>query len=121
LAFVLLAAVVYYVVVMPVSKLVDRITPTAPTTPRECPFCLSKIPLTARRRVDHRAAGILFESRERLAAPVPSTRPETGQPMGATAAGAPTCFGGEFVRRRFRANASRAEHWRSAFDYCNRQ
>ena len=49
LSFVLLAAVVYYFVVVPVSRLMDRITPPTPTTTRECPFCLSKIPVKARR------------------------------------------------------------------------
>jgi large conductance mechanosensitive channel len=49
LSFVLLAAIVYYAVVVPVSKLMDRITPAAPSTTRECPFCLSKIPVKARR------------------------------------------------------------------------
>jgi large conductance mechanosensitive channel len=46
---VLLAAVVYYFVVVPVSRLMDRMTPLTPTTTRECPFCLSKIPVKARR------------------------------------------------------------------------
>jgi large conductance mechanosensitive channel len=49
LAFVLLAAVVYYFVVVPVSRLMDRYTPAPPPATRECPFCLSKIPQKARR------------------------------------------------------------------------
>ena|ERR1051326_2754582 len=49
LAFVLLAAVVYYFVVVPVSKMMDRYGPPPPVVTRECPFCLSKIPLKARR------------------------------------------------------------------------
>ena len=49
IAFVLLAAVVYWLVVLPVSKLMDRYGPTPPAATRECPFCLSKIPLKARR------------------------------------------------------------------------
>jgi large conductance mechanosensitive channel len=48
-AFVVLAAVVYYVVVLPVGKLQDRLSPPPPVATRECPFCLSKIPLKARR------------------------------------------------------------------------
>ena len=49
-AFVLLAAVVYYLVVVPVGRLMDRMVPTVPPTPtRECPWCLSKIPVKARR------------------------------------------------------------------------
>jgi large conductance mechanosensitive channel len=50
LSFVLLAAVVYYFVVVPVSRLMDRFSPLpAPSATRECPFCLSKIPVKARR------------------------------------------------------------------------
>jgi large conductance mechanosensitive channel len=49
LSFVLLAAVVYYFVVAPVSKLMDVFSPPPPPATRECPFCLSKIPLKARR------------------------------------------------------------------------
>jgi large conductance mechanosensitive channel len=51
LAFVVIAAVVYYFVVIPVGRLLDRFSP-APVPPaptRECPECLSKIPLKARR------------------------------------------------------------------------
>jgi large conductance mechanosensitive channel len=49
--FLLLAVIVYYFVVLPVQKLMDRFTPTPapPTTTRECPYCLSKIPVKARR------------------------------------------------------------------------
>jgi large conductance mechanosensitive channel len=49
IAFVLLAAVIYYFVVLPVSKLMDRMSPPSPPATRECPFCLSKIPVKARR------------------------------------------------------------------------
>jgi large conductance mechanosensitive channel len=49
LAFVLLAAVVYWLVVLPVTKLIDRAQPPAAAATRECPFCLSKIPVKARR------------------------------------------------------------------------
>ena len=51
IAFVLLAAVVYWLVVLPVSKLMDRANPSPPppVATRECPFCLSKIPVKARR------------------------------------------------------------------------
>ena len=50
-AFVLLALIVYYVVVLPVSRLMDRVNPPAPApaASRECPFCLSKVPAKARR------------------------------------------------------------------------
>ncbi len=49
--FLLVAAVVYFLVVKPVNALEDRFTPhknDAPTT-RECPFCLSTVPLRATR------------------------------------------------------------------------
>ena len=49
--FLLVAAVVYFLVVKPVNALQDRFTPhhdEAPTT-RECPFCLSTVPLRATR------------------------------------------------------------------------
>jgi large conductance mechanosensitive channel len=49
LSFLLLAAVVYYFVVLPVTRVMDRIAPPVPITTRECPFCLSKIPVKARR------------------------------------------------------------------------
>jgi len=51
LSFVLLALIVYYLIVLPVQKLIDRFTPTPapPAVTRECPFCVSKIPVKARR------------------------------------------------------------------------
>lgn len=51
LSFLILAAVVYFFVVLPVNRLMDRARgepPTGPTT-RECPLCLSKIPVKAQR------------------------------------------------------------------------
>jgi large conductance mechanosensitive channel len=52
LSFVIIAAVVFFLVVMPMNRL-TRLTdrdkaPTPPAT-RECPECLSKIPVKARR------------------------------------------------------------------------
>jgi large conductance mechanosensitive channel len=50
LAFVVIAVVVYYFVVVPVGRLMERMQPTVPPAPtRECPWCLSKIPAKARR------------------------------------------------------------------------
>ena len=51
LGFVVIAAVVYYFVVLPVSRLIERLVPEPPkpAPTRECPFCLSKIPQAARR------------------------------------------------------------------------
>jgi large conductance mechanosensitive channel len=49
LSFIIIAAVVYYFVVLPVSRLVARYSPEppAPAPTRECPYCLSKIPVKA--------------------------------------------------------------------------
>ena len=51
LSFLILAAVVYFFVVAPVNKLMERYKPEEPppARTRECPECLSKIPLGARR------------------------------------------------------------------------
>ncbi len=52
IAFVVLALIIYYLVVLPVQKLMDRYKPApapAPETTRECPYCLSKIPKAASR------------------------------------------------------------------------
>ena len=50
ISFVLIALAVYFVVVMPVNKLMDHYKPQAPPAPtKDCPECTSKIPETARR------------------------------------------------------------------------
>ena len=51
LSFLVIALVVYYFVVLPVGKLVDRFASAEPAGPRtrECPHCLSKIPMAANR------------------------------------------------------------------------
>jgi large conductance mechanosensitive channel len=51
LAFIVVAAVVYYFAVLPINRLVARFSPEppAPAPTRECPECLSKIPVKARR------------------------------------------------------------------------
>ena len=51
LAFIVTAAVVYVFVVIPVNKLMARFMPEPPSPgpTRECPECLSKIPVKARR------------------------------------------------------------------------
>ena len=50
-SFLVIAFVIYYLVVMPVQRLMDRFRPEqpAPITTRECPYCLSKIPVAATR------------------------------------------------------------------------
>jgi large conductance mechanosensitive channel len=51
IGFVMIAAVVYFFVVLPVNKLMDRFKPEEPPAAPtwECPECLSKIPRAARR------------------------------------------------------------------------
>ncbi len=51
ISFLITAAVVYFFVVLPVGKLMDRFKPEAdPETPkRDCPECLSNIPAAATR------------------------------------------------------------------------
>ena len=48
-AFVIIAAVVYFLVVLPVNKLMDRFKAQSPVAQpeRECPYCISKIPQAA--------------------------------------------------------------------------
>jgi large conductance mechanosensitive channel len=49
LGFVIIAAVVYFFVVVPINRLMDRFKPAPdePTPTRDCPHCVSSIPTTA--------------------------------------------------------------------------
>ena len=49
LSFLMIAIVIYFLVVLPVNKLNERISPPPPSKTRDCPECLSKIPMAARR------------------------------------------------------------------------
>jgi large conductance mechanosensitive channel len=51
ISFVLIAAVVYFLVVLPINTLMERFKPTAtePTPTKDCPECLSSIPAAARK------------------------------------------------------------------------
>jgi large conductance mechanosensitive channel len=50
IAFVILAAVVYYFVVLPYTRFQERFQPAPDSTPtKDCPFCLSSIPEKATR------------------------------------------------------------------------
>ena len=50
LSFVIVAAVVYFLVVTPFSELSDRFMPKPQPAPmRECPYCLSRVPKAARK------------------------------------------------------------------------
>ncbi|HEX3679909.1 MAG TPA: large conductance mechanosensitive channel protein MscL [Galbitalea sp.] len=49
ISFIIVAAVVYFLVVVPFSKLLERFKPTAdePAPVHDCPHCLSSIPIAA--------------------------------------------------------------------------
>ena len=47
--FLIIAAVVYYLIVTPQVKLTARLTKTADATTRDCPECLSTVPIAATR------------------------------------------------------------------------
>ncbi|MGC8473200.1 MAG: large conductance mechanosensitive channel protein MscL [Candidatus Dormibacteria bacterium] len=49
LSFVLVVAVLYFLVVLPFESLLARLRPAAVATTKSCPECLSAIPLQARR------------------------------------------------------------------------
>ena len=50
LAFIIIAAVIYYFVVVPYNRLMTRYKPQPEPAPmRECPFCVSNIPVAASR------------------------------------------------------------------------
>jgi large conductance mechanosensitive channel len=65
LSFLVIAFVVYYFVVVPVQKMMDRYKgdpPVAPVTTRECPYCLSRIPVLAS-KCSFCTADVLLESK----------------------------------------------------------
>jgi large conductance mechanosensitive channel len=49
LAFLIIAAVVYYLIVAPMSRITARFQKAAEVTTRDCPECLSTIPMAATR------------------------------------------------------------------------
>jgi large conductance mechanosensitive channel len=51
IAFLVIAAAVYFFVVLPVNRLMARFKPSAsePTPTKDCPYCLSSIPVAATR------------------------------------------------------------------------
>ncbi len=50
ISFVIIALVVYFFVVLPVNRLMERFKPAPlPETTRDCPFCISKVPKAATR------------------------------------------------------------------------
>jgi large conductance mechanosensitive channel len=49
LTFLILVALVYFLIVLPVNELLARLKPSEPPRTRKCPECLSEIPIAARR------------------------------------------------------------------------
>jgi large conductance mechanosensitive channel len=49
ITFLILAAVVYYLIVAPMARITARFTKAAAVTTRDCPECLSTIPIAATR------------------------------------------------------------------------
>ncbi|HEU0166462.1 MAG TPA: large conductance mechanosensitive channel protein MscL, partial [Chloroflexota bacterium] len=49
LAFIVIAAVIYYVIVLPLNAWTARHHPAPPSAMQPCPECLSAIPVGARR------------------------------------------------------------------------
>jgi large conductance mechanosensitive channel len=49
ITFLILAAVVYYLIVAPMARITARFTKAAAITTRDCPECLSTIPIAATR------------------------------------------------------------------------
>ena len=49
IAFLIIAAVVYFLVVAPMAKITARFAKQAEVTTRDCPECLSTIPIAASR------------------------------------------------------------------------
>ena len=49
IAFVIIALVVYFLIVLPMAKLIMRMERNKEATERDCPECLSSIPLAATR------------------------------------------------------------------------
>ena len=49
ISLLIIAAVVFFLVVQPVNKLLARMKPAEETTERECPQCLSSVPVAAKR------------------------------------------------------------------------
>jgi large conductance mechanosensitive channel len=49
ISFLIIAAVIYFLVLIPVTKVLEMSEKAEEATEKECPECLSKIPLAARR------------------------------------------------------------------------
>lgn len=49
ISFLITAGVIYFFIVAPMNRIMDRVRPPAAVTTKKCPECLSDIPLAARR------------------------------------------------------------------------
>lgn len=51
ISFIIIAATVYFFVVLPINKLLEKVHPKSPAEPttKKCPECLSDIPVNAKR------------------------------------------------------------------------
>ncbi|MBO2447179.1 large conductance mechanosensitive channel protein MscL [Actinomadura barringtoniae] len=49
ISFLITAAIIYFLVVLPIAKLLERMARKEEATERECPQCLSEIPIKASR------------------------------------------------------------------------
>ncbi len=49
ISFIIVAAAVYFAVVLPVNRLISRLKPPPAPSTRTCPECLSEIPIGAKR------------------------------------------------------------------------
>ena len=73
LSFLIIAAVIYFVVVLPVNRLMAVTTKTEAATTKDCPECLSTIPIGASRCMY--CTAVLVEQTAPPAADVPQQRP----------------------------------------------
>lgn len=49
ISFLITAAVIYFLIITPMNRIMDRVRPPAAVNTKKCPECLSDIPLAARR------------------------------------------------------------------------
>jgi large conductance mechanosensitive channel len=76
-SFVIIAAVIYFVVVVPINRVTAMTSRNEAATTKECPECLSTIPLDARRCMY--CTAVLVQQTAPPAADVPQQREGQGQ------------------------------------------
>jgi large conductance mechanosensitive channel len=72
-SFLIIAAVIYFVVVLPINRIMALTTKNEAATTKECPECLSTIPIDARRCMY--CTAVLVQQTAAPAADVPQQRP----------------------------------------------